>query len=157
MNYNKAQRIVFDSMCKNNRAARFMLDESNVFVTPDGYRGFIFPAASVCFNIEKIKEVEKLPIVETIKPENEMKMTDDLRLIDKRAGGMARRLKGNGKNVFVNVKFLECFQNPKFYQAEHWSGIIVVTESMSRTQTNIPVGIVLPVRVSAVGGDYYND
>lgn len=157
MNYTKAQKIVFESICKNNRAARFMLDDNNLFVTPDGYRGYIFPAASVCFNIEKVREIDNLPILETIKPENELKLTEDLRIMDKRNGGMCRRLKGNGKNVFVNVKYLDCFQNPKFYQGEHWSGIIVVTESVSKTQTNLPVGIVLPVRVSAVGGDYYND
>lgn len=157
MNYNKAQKIVFDSICRGGRCGRFMVDDKNVFVTPDGIRGFVFPAASVCFNVEKIREMEKVPILETIKEENELKLTDDFR-INERERTMMRRLKGGKKNsVFVNVKYLECFQNPRFYQDANPRGIIVVTESMSSKETNIPVGIIMPVRVSAVGDGYYCD
>lgn len=157
MNYTKAQKIVFESICAGRRTHRFMLDDNNLFVTPDGYRGFIFPVASVCFNTEKIAEMGELPIHETIKAENELKLTDDCRF-EKRDGGWLRRLKGNGKSaVFVNTKFLECFQNPRFYQDANKLSMIVVTEAMSRTLESVPVGIVLPVRVSDVGEDYYND
>lgn len=156
MNYIKAQKIVFDRICKDSGGGRFMLDDSNVFVTPDGYRGYVFPVAGICFNIEKIREIGVLPIVETIKEENELKMTDDLRL-DRYKGGMARRLKGNGKNVFVNVKYLDVFHNPRFYQDASGRGMIVVTEDMSATKKNIPVGIIMPMTISSIGGDYYND
>lgn len=156
MNYSKAQRIIFDSLCKGGRCARFMLDENNLFVTPDGYRGFVIPAASVAFNAGKMKEIDPLPILEAVKPENEIKLTDDLRL-DKQHKTMSRRLKGNGKNVFVNIKFLECFQNPKFYQAADMNSMIVVTEQTWRNNEEFPVGIILPVRISKIGNDYYND
>lgn len=63
MNYKKAQKIVFERICNGGRVCRFMLDDNNLFVTPDGYRGFIFPIASVCFNTEKIAEMGKLPIL----------------------------------------------------------------------------------------------
>ncbi len=155
MNYSKAQKIVFESICKNSRGGRFMLDDGNIFVTPDGVRGYVFPVAGVCFNVEKIRGMGKLPIIETIKENNELKLTDDLRIIKR--GGMMRRLKGKGKNVFVNVKYLDVFHNPRFYQDASGLGMIVVTEDMSVTKRNIPVGIVMPIRDDEIGGDYYKD
>lgn len=155
MNYNKAQKIVFDCICRGNRCGKFMYDENNVFVSPDGYRGFIFPTASIAFNIEKVFDFGKLDILETVKEENKLELTMDMRVLpDKR---LCRRLKGNGKNVFVNIKFLECFQNPCFYQAADVNSMIVVTEKMSAKSADIPVGIVLPIRMTEVGANYYGE
>lgn len=153
MNYTKAQKICFDALCDGRRIARrFDLDEKRVFVTPDGYRGFIFPKVSCNFNLDKIVPFDGFPIEEFIKPENELSLTLDARL-DDRGRSTFRRLKGNGKSVFVNSKFLECFQNPKFFQQENKHSMIVVTES----KTNEPVGIILPIRANWDDGSYYGD
>lgn len=153
MNYTKAQKICFDALCSGRRSVkRFDLDEKRVFVTPDGYRGFIFPKVSCNFNLEKVAAFDGFPIEEFIKPENELTLTLDVRISDNRRE-MFRRLKGNGKSTFVNVKFLECFQNPKFFQPENKHAMIVVTES----KANEPVGIILPIRAGWDDGSYYGD
>lgn len=152
MNYTKAQKICFDALCNGRNIRRFDLDEKRVFVTPDGYRGFIFPKVGCNFNLEKIADFKGFPIEETIKPENELTLTLDVRLSDNRRE-MYCRLKGNGKSTFVNKKFLECFQNPKFFQPENKNAMIVVTES----KTNEPVGIILPVRANWDDGSYYSE
>ena len=105
--------------------------------------------------LDKIKEIAAFPIAEIVKDENELKLTPDLRLLDSRRNLVCRRLKGNGKNTYVNVKYLEYFQNPRFFQAESNLGTIVVTEGAKGA--NIPVGIILPIRCALDDGTYYGD
>jgi len=152
MNFLKAQKIVFDGLCKGLKQGRFDIDESHVFVSPDGYRGFIFPTVAVNFNLEKIKEIPSLSIKEIVKPEHEMSLTADMR-IDDRHRKLYRRLKGLKKSTFVNESFLDCFQNPKFFQAEDRNSIIVVTEN----EVNEPVGVVLPINATWYECGYYAD
>ena len=158
MNIAKAQKAIFNELLKGNfRMRRFAIDEHYVSITPDGYMAYIFPASTVYFRLERIEEMPPVPVFEIIKPENELKLLPDLRL-DERRHMMYRRLYKPGKNVFVNVKFLECFQNPKFYQAENPHSSIIVTESIGRgtkTTGETPVGLVLPIRSSWDDGTYY--
>lgn len=160
MNYIKAQKEIFAALCSGRiSVGRFNVDETHILVTPDGYKAYIFPASAIAFNLEKVREIKAFPIGELIKPENELKLTPDLRIIDHYGKRMARRLKGNGKNVYINSKFLDCFQNPKFYQ-EGASGrtTIVVTEQISASKfPEVPVGIILPIRSNWDDGTYYND
>ena len=116
MNYTKAQKEVFDALCSGKRAGRFDIDGNNIFVSPDGFRAYIFPKNIICFGLEKIAELKQFPVKELIQDQYQLTLTPDLRIID--AHRTARRLKGDGKNVLVNVKFLSCFQNPRFYQAK---------------------------------------
>ena len=163
MNFAKAQKEVVNELLKGSRSmGRFSIDERNIFVSPDGYRGYIFPTSTIAFNLEKIKEIPVFPIAEIVKEDNELKLTPDLRIIDHYRVGMVRRLKGKGKNVYVNVKYLDFFQNPHFYQDESSIGLIVVTEtafasSRSATRIEEPVGIIMPVRASWDDGTYYGD
>lgn len=157
MNYTKAQKEVFDALCSGKRAVRFDIDGNNIFVSPDGFRAYIFPKNIICFGLEKIAELKKqFPVKELIQDQYQLTLTPDLRIID--AHRTARRLKGDGKNVLVNVKFLSCFQNPRFYQAEDPVSGIVVTEPVYRGRgkiEEIPVGYLLPIRANEVQGDYY--
>lgn len=161
MNYTKAQKEIFDALCKGARLGRFALDEDHTFITPNGYMGYVFPNAIINFNLEKIPEIAALPIREIISEENELRMTLDLRL-DQHRGSMFRRLRGKDKNVLVNVKFLSCFQNPSFYQAASPHSIITVTEKIrlgghgSQSFFDCVVGIILPVRNDSLQGDYYD-
>ena len=100
--------------------------------------------------------MKQFPVKELIQDQYQLTLTPDLRIID--AHRTARRLKGEGKNVLVNVKFLSCFQNPRFYQAENPVSGIVVTEPVYRGRgeiEEIPVGYLLPIRSNEVQGDYY--
>ena len=43
MNYIKAQESIFRALVKGERVYRFDVDADRTFITPDGFRGFIFP------------------------------------------------------------------------------------------------------------------
>lgn len=153
MNFTKAQKHIATALLSGKKCGRFNVDDNNILVTPDGFMGYIFPASTIVFDLEKCKEIPAFPITEIIKDENELKLLPDLRL-DERNRRTYRRLHGNGKNVFVNVKFLECWQNPRFFQeAENKHGIIVVAED----RACIPVGIILPIRSTWDDGTYYGN
>lgn len=151
MNYIKAQKEIFSELCNGRRLGRFNIDEKNILVSPDGFKAYIFPVSTIAFSLEKIAEMKAFPVVELIKPENELKLTNDLRILDRNR--TARRLKKqNGSSTFVNTKFLEYFQNPSFYQEASGNlSTIVVTEQ------TYPVGIILPIRATWDDGTYYGD
>ena len=156
MNFIKAQKEIFNALCNGNRTGQFSVDGNNVFVTPNGYMAYILPKSLIYFSLEKIREMKPLPIKELIQDQYELTLTNDLRIIDKHR--TARRLKGVGKNVLVNVKFLSCFQNPHFYQQENPLSGIVVTEQLlvgKGKAEEIPVGFILPIRCEDLQGDYY--
>lgn len=155
MNFTKAQKEIVNELLHGRRVSGFNIDEKTVLVSPDGYKAYIFPVASVIFSLDKIKNITPIPVAEIVKDENELRLTPDFRLLDSFRNKMVRRLKGNGKNVFVNMKFLECFQNPQFFQEENKLSTIVVTEKSNGK--NIPVGIVLPVRCTWDDSSYYGD
>lgn len=155
MNFTKAQKEIVNELLHGRRVGGFNIDEKTVLVSPDGYKAYIFPVASVIFSLDKIKNITPIPVAEIVKDENELRLTPDFRLLDSFRNKMVRRLKGNGKNVFVNMKFLECFQNPQFFQEENKLSTIVVTEKSNGK--NIPVGIVLPVRCTWDDSSYYGD
>lgn len=155
MNFTKAQKEIVNELLRGRRVSGFNIDEKTVLVSPDGYKAYIFPVASVIFSLDKIKNITPIPVAEIVKDENKLRLTPDFRLLDSFRNKMVRRLKGNGKNVFVNMKFLECFQNPQFFQEENKNSTIVVTEKSDGK--NIPVGIVLPVRCTWDDGSYYGD
>lgn len=131
MNYTKAQKEIFDALCAGKRVSQFEIDANNIFVTADGYKGYIIPKNLICFSLEKVAEMKPIPIKEIIQDQYQLTLTPDLRIIDARR--TARRLKGNGKNVLVNAKFLSCFQNPYFYQAENMNTGVAVTEPVCRS------------------------
>ena len=155
MNFTKAQKEIVNELLRGRRVSGFNIDEKTVLVSPDGYKAYIFPVASVIFSLDKIKNITPIPVAEIVKDENKLRLTPDFRLLDSFRNKMVRRLKGNGKNVFVNMKFLECFQNPQFFQEENKLSTIVVTEKSNGK--NIPVGIVLPVRCTWDDSSYYGD
>ena len=154
MNFVKAQKQVVDALLKGNRCGRFNIDEKHIFVTPDGYRGYVFPVSTIVFGFEKIYEMTPFPVSEIIQDENELKLTPDLRIMNEYRKEMCRRLNGKGRSVFINPKFLECYQNPKFFQGDDPLGIVVVAEGAKGAYT--PVGIILPIRLND-GGSYYAD
>lgn len=147
MNIIRAEREVFNAMVKGDRVCSFPVDENRIFVTHDGYMGYIFPVSSISFNLGRCMDMVPLKYAELVKPENELFLTDYFR-----AGGfgdkrMYRRLKAKGKNVFVNNAFLANFQNPRFWQDKNSTdSLITVTEKGATPRQDIPVGVILPVR-----------
>jgi len=148
MNYVKAQENIFKALIRGDRVYRFDLDEKSTFVTPDGFKGWVFPNDVLMINVEKIQEFKPLEIVSIIKPENKLDMTLEFRLASSHSKELLRKFTSDTKTVFVKEAFLAMFQNPSFYQElDKPIGHIVVTEEV-RGVTK-PVGVVLPVRINA--------
>lgn len=158
MNYIKAQKEIFNRLSGGERVCYFPVGNEKIFVTPDGFKGWIFPIDVVAFNCNKLQEMKVIEIDNAIKPENKLEMTNDLKRARIGKNDMfCVRLKAPGKNVFVNMKYLEAFQNPAFYQErEEKLKRIVVTERNHKNEET-PVAIVLPVRSDTWGDDYYKE
>lgn len=144
----KAQKDVFAALVSGQRVCRFAVDDTHTFVTPDGFRGWVFPNELIAFNLEKVHVMNKtLPTREFITKENELKITCELRYASLGDNRLLRKL-SNTYDVYVQERFLKHFQNPKFYQnKDNKMGHIVVAETFAKSADPEPVGIVLPVRV----------
>lgn len=149
MNYDKAQKEVFNALLHGDRVCGYKFDDDHFFVTTDGYRGYIFPNNLIQFNTEKINTIIPLADITEPLPENELKLTLDFKAEDYTKGKMYRRLKADGRDVYVNDKFLACFQNARFFQKkEKPLSLITVTERFNPRGKDIPVGVILPIRIT---------
>lgn len=161
MNTNKAQKEVFNALLlgKGCTSGFFLENNENnpMFVTTNGYVGYIFQPESIMFNVEKIRRIKSIEMKEIICSENKLEPTDDFRVVNRFKNQFAQRLKNKNYNVFVNTVYLKNFQNPSFYQKKGCpESHIVVTENLSATKTDYPVGIVCPIRID-IPIEYYND
>ena len=148
MNYDKAQKEVFNALLRGDRVCGYKFDDDHFFVTADGYKGYIFPNNLIQFNTEKVNIINPFANMSEPIPENELKLTLEFRAEDHTKGKMYRRLKADGKNVYVNDKFLQCFQNARFYQKQDEPhGLITVTERLNPRGKDLPVGVVLPIKI----------
>lgn len=148
MNYMKAQKEIFDRLSHGDRVCYFPVGKEKIFVTPDGFKGYVLPLDIVAFNCEKLQQMKALELDSICTPENELTLTNDAKLL--RIGSRKEFcicMKGAKKRVFIRTKFLDAFQNPKFYQKlGEKLGAVVVTERNTREVKEHPVGVVLPVR-----------
>lgn len=146
MNITKAQKTIFNALLSGDRVRRFEVDKDNVFITPNGCYGFVIPYSVLQVNIEKIGEFKAIDLASIVKEENRFQLTREI-LLQEHPKAYLRKLKNGERNVFLDQKYMECFQNPKFYQKEK-DAIVVVTEDISATRINAVVGCILPVRVN---------
>ena len=139
MNWKKAQKIIFEEMLKKDTyTKRFAIDPERVFISPNGIYGFVLEKDAIRFNLDRIKEVGSLRLQEIVAPENLCKLTDRL-LMGDRNNDLHILTRGEWK-TYINRKYLQCFENPKFYQEKEF-GMVVVTED------DQIVGAVMPVKV----------
>lgn len=155
MNFNKAQREVFNKIIGSGKPAWFDVDENNIFVTPDGMVGFIFPVSTIAFNLDRIRKMDNpVKIHEVVKSGNELILTNDIKLLP---GKQVIRLKKEKYSVFVDTRFLSYFQNPKFFQdAKDRRAAIIVTE-YQHLKGNTPVGLIMPNVVRGAEIGYYTE
>lgn len=146
MNTIKAQKEIFNAMLKHNRVAKFEVDERSVFITPDGFHGFVFPLSNIQVNLEKLKYMNKIDLHAMVQEDNLCKLSMEC-VLDERHGRKEylRKLKNDKFNVYIKEKFLSCFQNPKFYATSSSSSVVVV-EDISKSLHEI-VGLICPVRI----------
>lgn len=155
MNFNKAQREVFNKIIGSGKPAWFDVDENNIFVTPDGMVGFIFPVSTIAFNLDRIRKMDNpVKIYEVVKSENELTLTNDIKLFP---GRQARRLKKGKYSVFVDTRFLSYFQNPKFFQDKNDIRSPVIVTEFQHFKGDIPVGLIMPMKANGYEFGYYRD
>lgn len=145
MNITKVQKIIFNELISGGRVRKFEVDKDNVFITPDGYRGFVLPYTSIQVNLDRIATFKSIDFSSVVKEENLCHLSKEL-VLQEHPKAYLRKLKRGDTNIYFNQKFMECFQNPKFYN-ESAIGMIVVTEDISANRKNQVVGIILPTRV----------
>lgn len=145
MNITKAQKTIFNALLSGDHVRRFDFDKDNVFITPGGTHGFVLPYSTLQVNIDRIQEFKPLDLLSVVKEENRFRLTREL-LLNEHPKAYLRKLTNGERNVFLNQKYMECFQNPRFYQ-EKPNYIVVVTEDISAARKNVIVGAILPVRV----------
>ena len=148
MNINKAQKEIFNAMLAGERVHKYQFNENSVFITPDGLHGFVFPYSEIQINLEKIVTCKNLNVQSVVTEENLCKLTKEA-VICEHPRRYARKLTKGETSIYFNEKFVQCFQNPKFYNAHHHQ-MIVVTEDISVTRKNEIVGIIMPMRMNEV-------
>jgi len=145
MNINKAQNEIFRAMLSGKRVRKFEVDDTCVFITADGYNGYVIPYSQVQINLAKIADFKSIDLQSIVKEENLCKLTNEA-VVANFPRRVFLKLKRGEESIFFDEKLASCFQNPKFYSAGKHQ-IIVVTEDISATRLNEIVGAVLPARV----------
>ena len=115
MNIIKAQKIIFTELISGGHVRKFEVDKDNVFITPDGYRGFVLPYTSVQVNLDKIATLKPIDIASVVKEENLCHLTKEL-VLQEHPKAYLRKLKKGDTNIYFNQKYMECFQNPQILQ-----------------------------------------
>lgn len=147
MNIIKAQKEIFNAMLSGENCHKYELDEKSVFITPNGYLGYVIPYSQIQINLEKIPDMKDLCVQSVVKEENLCKLTKEAVILDHPRGYARKLIKGN-ECIYFKEKHMSCFQNPKFYNA-HPHQMIVITEDISATRKNEIVGVILPMRIDS--------
>lgn len=143
MNIIQSQKEILNAMLKGDRLAKFYIDEKSVFITPNGFYGFVFPVSTLQINVDRIATVNSICLHQIVCDDNQLKLTNELR---ESGHALLRVLKRESNEIYVNTKYLRWFQNPKFYQEKDKpQSAIVITECGS----DEIVGVVMPVRIKS--------
>lgn len=138
MKINKIYKHVFDAIIKG-KPRMFNLDDDYVFITPDGYYGFVFAKKAVPFNLELIEETQqKLDLDSIVQKENLCKLTNYY-VLDERKNH-TRILKKDDRKIYVNQKYLQYFEEyTEFYQKDDLQLVVAVENGQI-------VGALMPIR-----------
>lgn len=145
MNFNNAQKDILNHLLNGDTVRKFEIDENYVFITPNGFYGFVFPKVLLQVNIDRMPTLKAIDLTAAVNEENECVLTDECKVLYRPYKGYARKLKRQEKEIFVNEKYLKWFQNPKFYCTENNPYLVVVTESTSKSENAI-VGLICSLR-----------
>lgn len=154
MNYNKAQKDIFNCILQGKKCGFMKIDDNTVMVTGNGVVGYVFSCSMIAFNPDKLNQINNDTIeFNIIDPEYKMNITPDIRIANNNL--QLRRLTNYKRNAYVNVKYLECFQNPNFYQKLKYSPVVVTENGIGKKE--YIVGVIMPVTSGAFDrhDDYY--
>ena len=140
MKINKIYELIFKEIIKpKERQRKFEIDKNLVFITPNGYFGFVLCKKETPFNLEMIQgENSKIDLLSVVKPENRLRKTKHFVMFERT--GLLNVFCNSDRKVYINTKFLNYFEDyAEFYQAKELTLCVVV-------ENGEIVGAVMPVR-----------
>ena len=147
MNWKKANLDICNTLIGGEMVRGQTISDEQLLIIPrEAFYGYIFSPKDIAFSMQKVKmlppDSRQIFKPEAIVPENELKVTQSLRLASWKKI-MARKFISIGKSVWVDTKFLKCIDvaQCKFYQEENPLECIFVTEN------DKPVMCILPMRI----------
>lgn len=151
MNAAKIQQELLKALVVDPSKVRTLaLDDGKVFLTVDGTVGWILPQEQLRISLEGTQFSANVFLDgdAVIKPENQLKATDEYRL-----GGCARRYYrtdelGDLEEVYIDTSKLKFFEHPTVYQDMRYPSILYITEDLYGNGDPVWVGIVRPVKVN---------
>ena len=142
MKINKAYDTVFKALVNRKFGLKkFELDQDKVFISPDGFFGFVFCKKGIPFNLDEIQSADsKLKLQSVVKPENQLRKTKSFVMLQRI--GLISVFKDVDRKVYINSKYLNYFEeHAEFYQDEKFPLSLVVIVENGQI-----VGAVCPVR-----------
>ena len=113
MNYKIANKEVCKALINGELVRGYNIDENTIFVTPDGFYGFVIPKTEIVFDATRIKQTKKMfDFSGYIKPENEIKPTNNYIKAEK---DFCRRFDGKDWQLYVKEKFLQKLDKSECY------------------------------------------
>ena len=149
MNYKRANLEICKDIINGEliRAQKYE-NEMYLFIDPEGHYGYFINRKDVAFSMDKVREFSKetrnVAKLEAIKPENEIKPTNFLRIIDFCGKRLARKFEAEGKEVWIQCDFLKNLDinATKFYQEKENK-----LETVVAVEDGVPVMCLLPIRI----------
>lgn len=149
MNYKRANlEICKDIINGELIRAQKSENEMYLFVDPEGHYGYFINKKDVAFSMDKVREFSKetrnITKLEAIKPENEIKPTKFLRIIDFCGKRLAQKFEAEGKEVWIQRDFLKNLDinATKFYQEKENK-----LETVVAVEDGVPVMCLLPFKI----------
>lgn len=140
MKINKVYELIFKEIIKPKEYQRkFDIDSDYIFITPNGYYGFVLCKKEIPFNLEMIKNANStIDILSVVKPENILRRTK--MFVKDVRNGLVSIFKSNERKVYLNAKYLSFFEDyAEFYQEKDNSLCAVVENGQV-------VGAICPMR-----------
>lgn len=117
------------------------IDDNSVFITIDGFFGFVLGKKDLPFNIDKISQHKTpLNLSHIVKPENLFKLTNNFIYVNRH--GLINVLKNDNRKIYIKKEYLNFFdEHASFYQEKDF-GIVIVVEC------GFIVGAICPFRIN---------
>ena len=148
MDYKKANvEIIKAIIDRDDVRAQALEGGLTLIIPPPHYYGYILTEEEIAFALDRIPKLpgeNRICRLEVIAPENEIKMTDDFRLLPYNRD-MARRFDKNGKTVWVNSKYLKnlAVKACQFYQDKGKDRDVIIA-----TEHGTPAMLILPLLIN---------
>ena len=152
MNYKRANieicRQIIDGKVVRAQGQKGQQIEYILIIPEPAYYGYFIEKDNIAFAMNKVEKLRiEIANLENIAPENEIKPTSNLRIIDHKGKEMIRNFEAEGKKVWVKCDFLKNLEMgvTRFYQEkDNPNGVIIAAEYVNNVMK--PVMALSPMR-----------